>query len=124
MSIEGQYPVAVKIQLTQEDISSAGPLMGAVLQYNLAAPVKVVEADYLLAIAKELGSQGEPYRVAAKRAGEYVLREQVAFDEYCGGTLDNPNIVDKEAALFVIISKTYTGVEPTASQTSPEPVPS
>jgi hypothetical protein len=44
MSIEGQYPVAVKIQLTQEDISNAGPLMGAVLQYNLAAPVKAVEA--------------------------------------------------------------------------------
>jgi raffinose/stachyose/melibiose transport system substrate-binding protein len=44
MAVEGQYPVAVKIELTQEDINRAGPLMGAVLQYNLAAPAKVVEA--------------------------------------------------------------------------------
>jgi ABC-type glycerol-3-phosphate transport system substrate-binding protein len=44
LSIEGQYPVAVKITLSKEEISKAGPLMGQVLQYNLAAPAKVVEA--------------------------------------------------------------------------------
>jgi hypothetical protein len=36
--------VAVKITLSKEEISKAGPLMGQVLQYNLAAPAKVVEA--------------------------------------------------------------------------------
>jgi hypothetical protein len=63
-----------------------------------------IPIPYLLALAKELGSQSERYRAAATRAGEYVLRQQVALDEYRGGTLDNPNVVDKEAALFAMSS--------------------
>ncbi len=44
LSIDGQYPLAVKTTLTPDDITKAGPLMGQVLQYNTAAPATVVEA--------------------------------------------------------------------------------
>ncbi len=44
LSIEGQYPLAIKTTFSKEDISKAGPLMGQVLEYNAAAPAKVVEA--------------------------------------------------------------------------------
>ncbi|WP_305788335.1 AGE family epimerase/isomerase [Symbioplanes lichenis] len=58
-----------------------------------------VPVPYLLALAAAL-PPGERDRLvtAARAAGEYVLREQVARDDYRGGTLDNPNVVDKEAA--------------------------
>jgi hypothetical protein len=59
-----------------------------------------IPVPFLLALAEEMGDRSELYRAAAEKAGEYVLRQQVAFDEYRGGTLDNPNVVDKEAALL------------------------
>jgi hypothetical protein len=54
-----------------------------------------IPVTYLLALAEELGHRGEAYRAAAEKACEYVLAEHVAFDEYRGGTLDNPNVVTK-----------------------------
>lgn len=61
-----------------------------------------VPVPYLLALADELGDTGQPYLAAAQRASGYVLQEHVARDEYRGGTLDNPNVVDKEAALLTM----------------------
>ncbi|TDE07918.1 hypothetical protein [Jiangella asiatica] len=61
---------------------------------------------FLLAVARQAtGCHPEAarrYRDAAIRAGEYVLRHSVALDDYRGGTLDNPNVVDKEAAFLVM----------------------
>jgi hypothetical protein len=39
---------------------------------------------------------------SARRAGNYVRESAVDPDEYRGGTLDNPNVVDKEAAFIVM----------------------
>jgi len=46
----------------------------------------------------------EEYREAAVRAGCYVLQHEVKNQRYQGGTLDNPNIVDKEAAQYAMAS--------------------
>jgi len=43
MSIEGQYPMAVKIEFDQADIREADPLLRKVLEYTKAAQVKVVD---------------------------------------------------------------------------------
>jgi hypothetical protein len=65
---------------------------------STAAPV-----PFLLALAAELGAEDDaPLLDAALAAGEYVLREHVNRDDYRGGTLDNPNVVDKEAALLAM----------------------
>lgn len=60
---------------------------------------------FLLAVARDTGT-GEPERDAllraATRACEYVLARHVAADDYRGGTLDNPNVVDKEAAFYAM----------------------
>ena len=56
---------------------------------------------YLIAV----GAHGDPngkFREAACRAGRFVLRHQVARAEFRGGTLDNPNLVDKEAAFLAM----------------------
>ncbi len=50
------------------------------------------------------GEAGEVYKVAARKACDYLLREHVALDEYRGGTLDNPNVVDKEAAMLTMVA--------------------
>ncbi|WP_306205242.1 hypothetical protein [Actinoplanes sp. RD1] len=58
-----------------------------------------VPVPYLLDLARDIDPRQRRRLIeAAERAGEYVLREQVARDDYRGGTLDNPNVVDKEAA--------------------------
>jgi hypothetical protein len=58
---------------------------------------------FLLALAAELGAgDAAPLLDAARAAGDYVLREHVSRDDYRGGTLDNPNVVDKEAALLAM----------------------
>lgn len=44
----------------------------------------------------------EHYVRAAVRAGEFVLAHHVASAEYRGGTLDNPNLVDKEASFIAM----------------------
>lgn len=62
-----------------------------------------VAVPYLLALADLLGPDaGARYRRSAEHAGAYVLEHQVAHDDYRGGTLDNPNVVDKEAALLAM----------------------
>jgi len=65
---------------------------------STAAPV-----PFLLALAAELGGDdAAPLVAAAERAAAYVVAEQVEHDDYRGGTLDNPNVVDKEAALLAM----------------------
>ena len=62
-----------------------------------------VPVPYLLDLAAELGpdsEEGAALVAAARRAGAYVLAGPVAADDHRGGTLDNPNVVDKEAALL------------------------
>ncbi len=44
MSVEGEYPLAVKTNLTQDDVSKANAQMAQVLQLSNAAPAAVVEA--------------------------------------------------------------------------------
>jgi N-acylglucosamine 2-epimerase (GlcNAc 2-epimerase) len=62
-----------------------------------------VPVPYLLNLSAQLGeADGAPLLAAARAAGHYVLREQVDRDDYRGGTLDNPNVVDKEAALLAM----------------------
>lgn len=56
---------------------------------------------FLLAVYAASPSETQ-YRDAAIRAGEYVRRHQVALDDFRGGTLDNPNLVDKEAAFLAM----------------------
>ena len=58
-----------------------------------------VPVPYLLSLAAQLApADAQRLTAAARAAGEYVLRGQVDNDDYRGGTLDNPNVVDKEAA--------------------------
>jgi hypothetical protein len=57
---------------------------------------------YLLAVAAIEPSHAEELRHAAGRAGRFVLDTAVARAEYRGGTLDNPNDVDKEAAFLAM----------------------
>jgi hypothetical protein len=58
-----------------------------------------VPVPYLVNLASEVpAADAKRFIAAARAAGEYVLREQVGTDDYRGGTLDNPNVVDKEAA--------------------------
>jgi len=67
-----------------------------------AKSATAIPVAYLLSLADEIGAPGDVYREAARRAGAYVLETAVAHDDYRGGTLDNPNVVDKEAALFAL----------------------
>jgi len=58
-----------------------------------------IPISYLVALAGEM-PHGKKYLESARRAGLYSLQHSVAIDHYQGGTLDNPNVVDKEAALY------------------------
>lgn len=80
------------------------PLLGGWLgatpaEASSATPIPV---PFLIAMADELPAEREHYLGAARRAGRHVLSTHVASDEYRGGTLDNPNDVDKEAAGFAM----------------------
>ncbi|WP_123041482.1 hypothetical protein [Cohnella candidum] len=55
---------------------------------------------YLIAMGQQAGEAGRKYLEAARRAGDYVLETYVPLDHYLGGTLDNPNVIDKEAAQY------------------------
>lgn len=55
---------------------------------------------YMIAIGHASGDQGQPFLDAARKAGDYVLNTYVPQDHYMGGTLDNPNVIDKEAAQY------------------------
>lgn len=48
------------------------------------------------------GSKRSVYLRAAVRAGEYVLSGGCREELFQGGTLDNPNVVDKEAAQYAM----------------------
>jgi hypothetical protein len=62
------------------------------------------------------GAGGGRYAEAAERAGRFVMDRHVAGDHYRGGTLDNPNVVDKESALLTMSAllslHRYTGEAP------------
>lgn len=47
-------------------------------------------------------TEGRRYLAAAERAGRFIMARHVAADRYRGGTLDNPNVVDKESALLTM----------------------
>ncbi|WP_424769222.1 hypothetical protein [Paenibacillus sp. sgz302251] len=57
---------------------------------------------YLIAIGKACGEDGQRYFDAARQAGDYVLSTYVSKDHYLGGTLDNPNVIDKEAGQYTM----------------------
>lgn len=61
-----------------------------------------IPVAYLLACAGEAGAAGGRCVEGARRAGDYALTHFVGPDKYRGGTLDNPNVVDKEAALYAM----------------------
>jgi hypothetical protein len=68
-----------------------------------AKSATAIPIPYLLALAGRLPEEaGQRYVTAAARAAAYVIREHVPSDDYRGGTLDNPNVVDKEAALLTM----------------------
>lgn len=48
------------------------------------------------------GKDADQYLESAKKAGDYVLEHIVSLEHYQGGTLDNPNVVDKEAAQYAM----------------------
>jgi hypothetical protein len=56
---------------------------------------------FLTALAEQSFAAPE-FLGSARRAGNYVQAAAVDSDEYRGGTLDNPNVVDKEAAFLVM----------------------
>jgi hypothetical protein len=41
---------------------------------------------------------------AAERAGQWVIEESITNSDYRGGTLDNPNVVDKESMAYSMMS--------------------
>ncbi len=55
---------------------------------------------FLLELARASGAN--EYRSAAIRAGEWLLSEVVERIDYRGGTLDNPNVVDKEGMAYAM----------------------
>lgn len=60
---------------------------------------------FLCELCKELESQGldaEPYERAAAAAAAYTMKNAILPEHYQGGTLDNPNVVDKEAAQYAM----------------------
>lgn len=59
---------------------------------------------FLVALWSEEPGAGMHYLRAAINAAEYVLSHFVQRSHYQGGTLDNPNVIDKEAAQYVMAS--------------------
>jgi hypothetical protein len=59
---------------------------------------------YLISMGQQEGTQGQKYLNAACKAGNFVLETYVSKDHYLGGTLDNPNVIDKEAAQYAMAS--------------------
>lgn len=61
----------------------------------------IIPVIFLCNLAKYV-PEHKKYIEAAKRAGEYTLLHEVRDELYQGGTMDNPNIVDKEASQYVM----------------------
>ncbi|WP_210507620.1 hypothetical protein [Naasia sp. SYSU D00057] len=57
---------------------------------------------FLVALAEEAGDEAMPFLDAARAATRFILDHHVGPAEYRGGTLDNPNLVDKEAAFVAM----------------------
>ncbi|MBJ6362673.1 hypothetical protein ACFOQM_15615 [Paenibacillus sp. GCM10012307] len=57
---------------------------------------------FLVALWREEPGEGMKYLRAAINASEYVLSNFVQRNHYQGGTLDNPNIIDKEAVQYTM----------------------
>lgn len=60
-----------------------------------------IPVPFLCALAADY-PEDKGYREAAERAGSYTLTHECRQELYQGGTMDNPNIVDKEAAQYVM----------------------
>jgi len=56
----------------------------------------------LILLGNALESDGDQYLDAAVRAGEYVWANFGDRGYFVGGTLDNPNVVDKEAGMLAL----------------------
>jgi hypothetical protein len=65
-----------------------------------AKSASAIPIAYLVRLGEEDKEAGAAYLQAARKAGDYVLEHHVAWDHYQGATLDNPNVIDKEAALY------------------------
>jgi hypothetical protein len=61
-----------------------------------------IPIPYLIALGKENRAYQDIYFQAAQKAGDFVLSTYVEDDYYMGGTLDNPNVVDKESAQYAM----------------------
>jgi hypothetical protein len=57
---------------------------------------------FLTALAAEAPEMARQCLDATRQAARFLLGTFVAQDEYLGGTLDNPNLVDKEAAFITM----------------------
>ncbi len=57
---------------------------------------------FLIALWREEPGEGMQYLRAAINAAEYVLSNYVQRNHYQGGTLDNPNVIDKEAVQYTM----------------------
>ena len=60
---------------------------------------------FLSNLCKELRATGKDdgiYLQTLEKAGNHILKQAVAREHYEGGTLDNPNIVDKEASQYAM----------------------
>ena len=60
----------------------------------------IIPVMFLCALANCLGE--EKYLQSAKKAGNYALEHEVRWELYQGGTMDNPNVVDKEASQYMM----------------------
>lgn len=63
--------------------------------------------------SKNNTAQAEAYRTAALKAADYALNNLYETGKYVGGTIDQPNIVDKEAGFFALkaFSATYMATQ-------------
>lgn len=61
----------------------------------------IIPVVFLCNLAESVPER-EKYIEAARKAGEYTLLHEVKNELYQGGTMDNPNIVDKEASQYVM----------------------
>lgn len=56
----------------------------------------------LILLSKATAQDGEKYLDAAVRAGEYIWNTYGDRGYFVGGTMDNPNVVDKEAGMLTL----------------------
>ncbi len=101
---DGSWYRAYKPNGLMADTGGDGPFNEAEREkgQKAAAAIPVI---FMCNVIKELVSQGldsGAYERAVKKAGDYILDNFTNEEHYQGGTLDNPNIVDKEASQYVM----------------------